>query len=151
MKKLMLCSLLITFMGCKSSKPGTSTPEEKIIQDYQQSLLGNAETVEGEDAREKVRSIVFRVIVEFFSIGEGTDLEAKKRFDSYLNQWHESGNPKVTYLAVPWGREGEVDFCFTLSGLTDGQQQQFISGLRSQLSSSGLVRISENQKCSHIR
>lgn len=156
MKSYIISLIVITMMSCKSSKPGTnhntSAPAEDIAaQSYQNLTAGESETIEGAEALDKMKATVWTLIVEFFSIGEGTDMEAKKRFDLYLSHWHEAGNPKVNFVTVPWGREGEVDFCFTLAGMSADLQQQFISGLREQMSSSKLVRLTENDRCAHFR
>jgi hypothetical protein len=156
MKHVAFGLMVIAMMSCKSSKPGTQPnnppPAEDIAaHSYQNLMAGESETVEGTETLNKMKATVWRLIVEFYSIGEGTDMEAKKRFDLYLSQWHEAGNPKVNFVTVPWGREGEADFCFTLAGMSAEQQQQFIDGLREQMSSSKLVRITENEKCTHFR
>ncbi len=156
MKYLVFCFIAFTMMSCKSSKPGTSNntaaPADDIAaQSYQELLSGNSETVEGAEKLDRMKTTVWRLIVEFFSIGEGTDLEAKKRFDNYMKQWNEAGNPKVNFVTVPWGREGEVDFCFTLAGLDPELQQKFIDGLREQMNASKLVRLTENERCMHFR
>lgn len=156
MKFLAFCLIAFTMMSCKSSKPGTNNnttaPADDIAgQSYQKLTAGESETIEGADALEEMKSTVWRLIVEFFSIGEGTDMEAKKHFDHYLSQWNADGNPKVNFVTVPWGREGEVDFCFTLAGMSSDQQQKFIDGLRETLRFSRLVRLTENEKCMHIR
>lgn len=156
MKYIIFCLVAIAIMSCKSSKPGTNNnttvPADDIAaQSYQELIAGNSETVEGAETLDRMKATVWRLIVAFFSIGEGTDLEAKKHFDQYLNEWHEAGNPKVNFVTVPWGREGEVDFCFTLAGMAPDLQQKFIDGLRQRISSSKLVRLTENEKCSHFR
>ncbi len=57
----------------------------------------------------------------------------------------------MNFVTVPWGREGEVDFCFTLAGLTPELQQKFIDGMKEQMQASKLVRLTENARCTHFR
>ncbi len=153
--KLIIGMMVVAICSCKSSKPGAESPgpvtQENTMQDYQQIITGEAETTEGIRQQEQLKEKVWRLIVSFISIGEGTDMEAKRMFDAYLHQWKASGHPRVNYLAVPWGKEGEVDFCFTLEHLNAQQQQQFIEGMKEQLRFSSLIRFYENTRCVNIR
>jgi hypothetical protein len=53
--------------------------------------------------------------------------------------------------SFPWGREGEVDYCFQLSELNNSDQQSFINEIKSSIGTSKLVQVAENQPCIHKR
>jgi hypothetical protein len=153
--KLVIGMMMAAMCSCKSSRPGAESTQpagqDNDMRPYQQIITGEVETTDGARQQEQLKEQVWRLIVSFISIGEGTDSEAKRMFDAYLHQWKASGQPRVNYIAVPWGKEGEVDFCFTLDQLNARQQQQFIDGMKEQLRFSSLIRIYENTRCVNIR
>jgi hypothetical protein len=48
--------------------------------------------------------------------------------------------------AVPWGREGEVDFCFRLSELSSEDQASFINEMKKAMEGRKLIQFAENQE-----
>ncbi|HEX5001512.1 MAG TPA: hypothetical protein VFW78_03375 [Bacteroidia bacterium] len=92
-----------------------------------------------------------RLIVSFISIGEGADFSAKDSMDAYVAAYQTENKKQLTFESIPWGREGEFDYCFTLKELSAKEQVKFIEGLRARLKFSELVQISENQPCKQRR
>jgi hypothetical protein len=90
-----------------------------------------------------------RVMVTFISIGEGTDREAKGNLDRVTSPYLEKG--KLEMETIPWGREGEVDYCFMLNNLSGAEQQKFISDLKNTFNGNKLVQIVENEPSMHRR
>jgi hypothetical protein len=66
-----------------------------------------------------------------------------------FNDFLESYQPKLNPIITPWGREGEVDFCFTLNELSTNQRKKFIKEVRELLKDCKLVHIYENAPCVH--
>lgn len=99
---------------------------------------------------QSLKDMKYRFIVSFISIGEGTDRNAKAVFETVLQKWQDKGQ-KIDYISAPWGREGEVDFCFPLAELSESEKGLFISEMRERLKSSSLVQFFENETCRHIR
>lgn len=97
------------------------------------------------------KETVYRLIISFISIGEGTDGEARKMMDNVLGIWAEHNQVTLKYDTFPWGREGEVDFCFRLSELNTELQDAFVSEMKEVMKGRNLIQITENQKCMHIR
>ncbi len=91
----------------------------------------------------------YRVIVSFISTASGTDGKAIASLESFLISFGKKENKTITYDKYPWGREGEVDYCFYLKELKKGVQNDFVSGLKNLASQSTLVRIYENAVCPH--
>jgi hypothetical protein len=87
----------------------------------------------------------YRLVVEFFSIGQGIDIKANDEFVKFLNTYIK----KIEYTPTHWGREGEVDYCLKLSELSTLDQANFVKKTKEILSSSKLVHINENAKCVH--
>ena len=88
---------------------------------------------------------IYRLIVSFYSPGNGIDHEMLQSFSSFLNEKHSS----LIYEKVNWGKEGERDYCFLLNELNSKQQEDFIEEAKEVLSSSERVRVKENQPCKH--
>ncbi len=57
--------------------------------------------------------------VSLYSIGTGIDQLAKNVVVNTIDKYTQKGYV-ISYSAVPWGREGEVDYCFELQKL-DGK------------------------------
>jgi len=87
----------------------------------------------------------YRLVVSFYSIGEGIDSKNKENFDVFLK----NRSQKIIFEQTPWGREGEVDYCFKLNELTSPEQTDFVKKAKEILGKSTLVRINENEKCVH--
>ena len=89
---------------------------------------------------------IYRVAVSFISMGAGTDTEARPLLDNYVQQFMDATSKRIVYDAHPWGREGEIDICFTLDNLTPEEQTRFINGVRETFKGRELVHIEENKK-----
>jgi len=120
-----------------------STPEttETISHDSMTTAKVNAQTNDNN----------YRLIVSFISIGEGTDIKAHENFDAFMSSWQTENNKTLVVDKVPWGREGEVDYCFKLNELDKDSQAKFVSKVQDAVKDSKLVQISENQPCMHKR
>lgn len=132
MKKIFFLASLISLacVYCKSKKE-----VEKAIE--------NRETVVSSVA---ATPISYRLIVSFISKGAGPDSEKIKSFLAYTD-----GHPKKpTYQTIAWGREGEVDYCFTLSELTSKKDLVgFIEDIKKIGAGNDMLIISENAECQH--
>lgn len=86
------------------------------------------------------------MIVSFISKGAGTDSGKRSALLAYVD----GHNLKPGYKTVMWGREGETDYCFTLSELTSKKDVvNFITEVRKIASGSDMMIISENAECQH--
>ncbi len=82
-------------------------------------------------------------VVSFISIGAGIDRDTVKEFEDFLNTKY----PDLSYEANPAGYEGERDYCFDLSDLSEEQQAVFREESTHILQKSKLVQISEEENC----
>lgn len=82
-------------------------------------------------------------IVSFISIGAGIDRNMQKEFKSFLHTKY----PHISYEVSPAGYEGEGDYCFDLSDLSEEEQAAFREESIKLLAKSRLVEISEQENC----
>jgi hypothetical protein len=83
-----------------------------------------------------------RLLVSFISEGEGIDRKLKSDFDKWL-----TGRADITWETSPWGREGELNYCFRLGNLSTKEQVIFVRDVRTFLKDNKLVLIEEWAKC----
>src|ERR1051326_6579047 len=147
MKKLVLIclSVLFLFASCthKEKMQKTSSTETKT-----ETTSGGSTTVTtntGPSPDQQKVDTNMRLVVSFISIGAGTDYKAKEEYDKLV-----SDDPKKPkYDETRWGREGEVDYCFTLSEMAPKEQDDFVKKTKDLLGNNKLVIITENSPCIH--
>ena len=128
---LTLCGILFSGVSCKNKK-GASLSAPTTAETQTTTPPPGAEDN-------------YRFIVSFYSSGEGSDYKTKEEFDKFLNSY----SKKIAFEGVPWGREGEFDYCFKLNELSSSEQTDFIKKSKELLEKSKLVSVDENQKCVH--
>lgn len=116
---------VLSISSCKSNKDANKS-SEPINTEAAKSGSGNAD-----------------LILSFFSPGNGIDREKFNEVKSFLETEH----PSVTYQSVSWGKEGERDLCFDLSGMSADDKQALTNKLKEMVSSSNRVRVKENEPC----
>ena len=139
MKSVFLIIVLAVVTGCASKKNPSSNSEKTT----QVNSMNDTTSIS--------KNEILPLIVQFYSIGTGVKAETITMLDTYTADFEKASGKKVIYQKVPWGREGEVDACFRLSGLNDEQRQTFISGLKRLYTDEHHVHILENQACHYIR
>jgi len=87
----------------------------------------------------------YRLVVQFYSKGEGIDNKANEAFVKFLD----SNSKKIAYEPTHWGREGEIDYCLKLSELSPLEQDEFVKKAKDLLVKSSLVHVNESAKCVH--
>lgn len=118
---------ILLFLGCKTAKIATNNHE---IKNESEGL-----------------SNIYRITVSFISKGSGINENLKEKYDQFIIDFGKERNKKLTYSITNWGKEGETDYCFTLTELTSEEQQSFIDESKTILKESDLVIISENVSC----
>lgn len=84
-----------------------------------------------------------RFLVAFISKGEGIDRTQKANLDAWLK--NQKG---ADYSISPWGREGEMNYCFPLTNKSKSEQESFIRELKNQITDRDRVYFYENVPCS---
>lgn len=150
---LFIVTIILLSFSCISSKQTAETSASPTP-----SATGPAQheaTANNSGVQENKDENSYRLMISFISIGEGTDREAKQIFDAALSDWEKNkmkaGGGNIEYETIPWGREGEVDFCFTLKEMNTNDQVQFIKIIREKFTGHSLVQFAENEPCRHKR
>ncbi len=85
----------------------------------------------------------YRFVVSFISFGSGIDRKAKSQYELFLKDFELKNNVTISYEKKYWGREGEVNFCFSLNELNKTEQESFILESKNLLANSNRVRLKE--------
>ena len=128
MEKIIVIVFCLFLYACKSTKVITNLPDKEVI---------SKEVNEGN----------YRLIVSFFSPGNGIDHKMKQEYTKFIENY----GRKITFEDVLWGKEGEVDFCFSLKELSGKEQEEFVKTSKELLSKSTRVHVYENTPCRHKR
>ena len=150
MKRIILYSFLVV-AACSPSKETTKAPEAKT-EEKKSGMTDEENTAEKlKNTKEKDNGPIYRMVVSFFSQGAGIDEKAVYAYDNFLASYQDEYGVKLEYSKTPWGREGEVDYCFRTDQMDATQQSNFIIASREVLSGSQLVHITENAPCHTVR
>jgi hypothetical protein len=144
MKALIIGSAFLA-VSCHGTKEVSSANAETSATPAKEAVVSNAPEESQKEASPNKQPAVIRLAVNFISIGAGTDVDAKRALDEYILQYRQKSGKMVSYVAHPWGREGEVENQFSLSELSEKEQSEFISGLKSALKGRELIQIEENK------
>jgi hypothetical protein len=139
---VLLFSLMFAAIGCKSRDKASVAASDKN---------SSSDTTASMNPPSGTQTAANRLTISFISIGEGTDFRAKDTLDVFISGYQTETKKELKFEAVPWGREGEIDYCFMLSELSDREQVKFIKELKERLKFSELVQITENQPCKQRR
>ena len=134
MKSLISLFIVLSFFSCNSAKNSRTLCKKQK-----------------ESVNAVLSDSVFRFGVSFISIGGGIDRQAKQKFDQYIEEFNSLNKVNLKIEIIKWGREGEVDYCFSLNELDAKLQEKFISEVKNQFNASSLVKIYENETCKHPR
>ena len=91
----------------------------------------------------------YRLIVSFYSICCGINGKAKEQLDEFISNYEKEKRIGLARETVNWGREGEIDYCFKLSGLPSKERNRVVSKIKALVNGSELVRIQENARCNN--
>ncbi|GDX64494.1 hypothetical protein LBMAG35_13320 [Chlorobiota bacterium] len=94
-----------------------------------------------------VADSMYALRVSFFSIGSGIDGKAKQEYEQYINEFQTINNVTIVLNKTSWGKEGEIDYCIKLAGLTKELQQEFIQSTKDKFKDSKRIRLYENTTC----
>lgn len=126
-------SLALSTVSCKSKKEAAASG-------------GNSSATTSAASTDDPKPMTYRLIVSFISKGAGTDGPKRSAFTDYVA----AHAKKPVYKEVRWGREGEGDYCFTLSEFkSEADKQGFIDGVKKIVADSDLIVVSENAQCQH--
>lgn len=125
-------ALFVSADSCNNKKSSSGTSSS------QQTAPSSVTLPESVPQQENIS----RLVVSFYSIGQGIDGIMHDRFVKFLENYPQ----KITYTPNYWGREGEVDYCLALKELSEEQKTYFVNTAKDIILSTH-VRVSENTKC----
>lgn len=157
--KLITILLTLTILSCKNNTPANQTkqadkqPEtvktdNNIVAD---TLQKQVDETKDKPVPQKADSGLYRIVVMFYSIGEGVESEFVNAFEDSISAFSARIGKNIDYERTSWGREGETDFCMQLFELSEVEKSQFIAQTKSQLKKAKWVNIYENYPCKHRR
>ncbi|MEX1188050.1 MAG: hypothetical protein WED33_02260 [Bacteroidia bacterium] len=94
---------------------------------------------------------LYSVIVSFFSIGSGVDFTVAREFEAYVKGFETENSDYISVERVPWGREGEVDYCIMFNNLNKEKARAFVSKCREITSKTEWVHMNLDSECKRRR
>ena len=152
--------LLVALVTCKNKQPASSsngsehvsvgmqdppptdtvTPPKPIQASPNEQNTDTVVNLQGNDGN-------MRLVVLFYSIGEGSEFNLIKEFENSIKNYAASIGKEIDFRKQSWGREGETDFCLPLTELNVSQQVDFVTKSKSLLQKGKWVNIYENYPC----
>jgi hypothetical protein len=134
---LWLLFISILAFGCKPKQNGASTPKPSAPP---------APTATGDEIQ-----ALNNLVISFYSTGAGANQKAVETIENFLNEFSAKSKNPVPYSKIAWGREGEVDFCISLTGLDGDERKSFLDNLRSLVKQFELIHFLENHPCRQLK
>ncbi len=163
MKRILKTTVVLSFIlfsvACKSTKNKTKSDKVEETKVENQATLAPEIGIEPKEEKletdgpkdqalvEEAPESTYALTVSFYSIGEGADGNALINFKRYLETFNKEEKVSVKFETTPWGREGEIDYCFRLFELKGKLKEKFISGAKMVFTEKNLVHIAENGRC----
>lgn len=136
MKTKIILLAVILIAGCHCEKKTTETKPVDIPK---------MQPVAGDDIQP-----LNNLVVSFYSTGSGINYKAVLELEKFMSNYSESTKTPIHYKKIPWGREGEVDYCIELSAWDINAKAKFISQVKEKLSGVQ-VHINENYPCRQLK
>lgn len=156
--------LVIFATSCKNKQATQVTHSEKLTTSAPTKLKENeAHTSESQPAAESNKleetpkqlspksEKTATLLVSFYSIGGGIDTKTAQAFDNFISGYKTGSNKLISYDRVPWGREGELDYCINFSELSFDETNQFIEASKAKIKDCKMVHFKQNGECKRKR
>jgi hypothetical protein len=91
------------------------------------------------------------LLVSFYSIGGGIDVKNAQSFDNFISAYKTERGKSIVYDRVPWGREGELDYCVSFADLNAEETKQFIDVSKEKIQDCKMVHFKINGECKRKR
>ncbi|MFN4124059.1 MAG: hypothetical protein ACK4GL_12245 [Flavobacteriales bacterium] len=93
----------------------------------------------------------YSIVFSFYSIGSGSDWDIIGEMDAFLDAYKQSGKSQPEVDRIPWGREGEVDFCIQTGQMKSTERESFRNSVMEIARRAKFVHINENAVCRYKR
>ena len=132
MRMLVIILSAISFIACKNGQKSIDTKDNS-------STEKTAETANPQD-------VVFDVIVQFISKGEGIDHSIKTKFEEAVAKFNKDNHTNIEADVRHWGREGETDLNYNLKNLSTKQKSAFLSLVKETVGDTDMINVKYNEK-----
>jgi hypothetical protein len=153
--KMLTVILLMSIVACKNNTPTTTSNTEEKNPTASDVIEPNSTPVQEvkkvETKIESVNDSLYRMVIMFYSTGEGVETEFIKAFEEHVKSFSIKVGKNVSFEKTAWGREGETDYCLRLEELTPAERENFMITTRDLFKKARWVNIYENYKCLHLR
>jgi hypothetical protein len=160
--------LAISILAACKKQPANSPSKANTVQEVSKSTLepetkqvpvekeapikGNKENIQNEGNKDKTSTeIPERLLVSFYSIGGGIDVKSAESFDRFILSYKTSDGKSISYERVPWGREGELDYCILFNGMQASNIEDFIESAKAKVADCKMVHFKPNGECKRKR
>jgi len=156
LRAAILILLAFHLNGCKSKQVTPVEPKSEEVS-APEDTPGEIRVVTAPPMKEvKIPKLaadttVCSMLVSFYSRGAGTDFNTVTAFDRYVTDYGVTGKKSPRVERIPWGREGEIDYCIRWHELNSSEIKAFEEGAKQIVEKSELVHISYNAACKHKR
>lgn len=169
-KVLSLCLLLFVLaVSCKNKKAPQVPPNEETKSSETVKVTNNSSTISApqaviekksepnkkvEETQSETSPISDKpstLFISFYSIGGGIDVKSAQSFDNFISGYKTKSDKTITYDRVPWGREGELDYCVSFAGLNANEIDQFIEASKVKIQDCKMVHFKINGECKRKR
>jgi hypothetical protein len=135
--KYLIYSIILFSFACKSKKEsGTKDKTSReVTSDKSKSEFNSA------------NDTLNYFTASFYSIGSGIDRRIKAEYDTFFGKFQDETKANLNRLVFKWGKEGELDYCFNLTGLNSDLKTKFINESSAILKKSERVHLKFNQEC----
>ena len=135
MKNLLFILLIATtgIFACKKSEQAMGADKILPSNSGSETINSNAEI------------LGYDMVISFISKGAGIDNQLKEKVDNFIITFNKENNTNIAPIKKGWGREGEIDYNFTLKNLSTSQKKKFISSIEELSSGSDMVHLTFNK------
>ena len=126
----------LSFYSCKSQSQATNTKPIEV-----ENTNNKADSKEG----------TYELIVSFASKGTGINQDVRQKLDDLITAFNQNNNITINLEKYGWGREGEIDYLFTLKNLSTKQQKDLKAKIKEVIGDTEMIFISYDSKCVHKR
>jgi hypothetical protein len=156
--------LAILTIGCKNKQAPQAPPTrvttraestQATVRPENSSITQKAEETEKVEESPKESSPkgekASTLLVSFYSIGGGIDVKNAQSFDNFISEYKTQSGKSVAYERVPWGREGELDYCVSFADFKPEETEKFIDASKAKIQDCKMVHFKINGECKRKR
>jgi hypothetical protein len=151
----LVLSAILVFSACKQSKTVQQTnnsTDKPVAKQAEATTPAPVEVVEENTEKPKSNEQSIKgLVVSFYSTGGGIDLDAARKFYTWISEYKTQSGQPVVYEKIAWGREGEVDYCIQLESFSANDAAQFVDAAKGALSNCKLMHFTVNGTCKRKR